>query len=110
MTEPKQKVRYNYEFLQKYCEENNITLLKDYSNEKVNRDTKIEAKCISENCEYNTEKAFRLVVENGGCYCKTHTKENQYNKIKNSDWNKSNKIRYNEKYLNVYVKKIMLNY
>ena len=30
------KIRYNYEFLQDFCKSNNITLLKDYSNEKVN--------------------------------------------------------------------------
>ena len=64
--EPKQKVRYNYEFLKKYCEENNIVLLKDYSNEKVNRDTKIEGNCISENCNNTFNKSFRNLINTNG--------------------------------------------
>lgn len=35
------KKKYNFEYLKKYCDENNVELLKDYSNEKINRDTKI---------------------------------------------------------------------
>jgi hypothetical protein len=80
--EPKQKVRYNYEFLQKYCEENNITLLKDYSNEKVNRDTKIEAKCVTESCNEIVNKNFRQMIEKSGCYCNSCSKKNGKIKIK----------------------------
>ena len=43
-------VQYNYNLLEKYCNEKNIELVKDYSNEKVNKQTKIEGKCIFENC------------------------------------------------------------
>ncbi len=81
MTEPKQKVRYNYEFLQKYCEENNITLLKDYSNEKVNRDTKIEAKCVTESCDEFVNKNFRYYIDHG-VYCKICSVSIIKNKIK----------------------------
>ena len=68
--EPKQKVRYNYEFLKKYCEENNIVLLKDYSNEKVNSNTKIEAKCINETCDEYVKKDFYKIVNNNSSLCK----------------------------------------
>ena len=34
------KIRYDYNFLQQFCKENEIDLTKDYSLEKVNRDTK----------------------------------------------------------------------
>jgi hypothetical protein len=46
MSEIKSVVRYDYNYLQQYCKENSIELLKDYSTEKVNRDTIIEAKCL----------------------------------------------------------------
>ena len=54
--------------------------------------------------ENNVEKTIRNIVKNGGCYCKTHTKENKYEKSKNSDWNNTNRIRYNTKYFINYCK------
>ena len=48
------KQRYDYKFLTKFCEENRITLLKSYENEKITRETIIEAKCI--NCENRMKK------------------------------------------------------
>jgi hypothetical protein len=41
--------RYNYEYLMEFCKEKNITLLKDYLQEKINKNYKIEAKC--NNCD-----------------------------------------------------------
>ena len=32
-----EKVKYNLDFLTKFCSDNNITLLKDYSSEKITR-------------------------------------------------------------------------
>ncbi len=94
------RIKYNYDYLQTYCKENNITLLKDYSNERVNRDTIIYAKCIINNCIENVEKRFRQLHE-VGCYCIKHTKEISYNKAKNTEW-ESNRIRFNNNYLNKY--------
>jgi hypothetical protein len=94
------KIKYNYEYLQNICKENNIILLKDYLNERVNRDTLIKAKCLTENCNENVEKSFRQ-FHNVGCFCVKHTKEKSYNKAKNTNWD-SNKIRFNNNYLNKY--------
>ena len=94
------RIKYNYDYLQTYCKDNNITLLKDYSNERVNRDTIIYAKCIINNCIENVEKRFRQLHE-VGCYCIKHTKEISYNKAKNTEW-ESNRIRFNNNYLNKY--------
>ncbi len=94
------RIKYNYDYLQTYCKENNITLLKDYSNERVNRDKIIYAKCIINNCIKNVEKRFRQLHE-VGCYCIKHTKEISYNKAKNTEW-ESNRIRFNNNYLNKY--------
>ena len=66
-------MKYDHTLLADFCKENNIVLLKDYSNERLNRDTKIEGKCIS--CDETFTKTFRqLYVSNG--YCVTHTKTN----------------------------------
>ena len=64
MTETKEKMRYDINLLTKFCAENNIELLKDYSGENIIRNTKIEGKCI--NCVNTFEKVFRqLHISNG---------------------------------------------
>ena len=79
--EPKQKVRYNYEFLKKYCEENNIVLLKDYCNIKIKRDTLIHAKCLFNKCDNEVNKKILNLLKTG-CYCEKHTIENKQIKTK----------------------------
>jgi hypothetical protein len=51
---------YNKELLIKYCEENSVILDKEY--DKVNRDTRIEGKCINE-CDNHFNKGFRSMVK-----------------------------------------------
>jgi hypothetical protein len=72
-------MRYNFELLNNYCNENNIILKKDYSKEKINRDTIIEAKCLK--CDDICSKGFREFMKIG-CFCKKHTEENRKEKIK----------------------------
>jgi len=81
MSETKIVVRYDYNYLQQYCKENGIELLKDYSTEKVNRNTSIEANCLKYECQEKCIKGFREIVMYG-CYCKKHTQENKLEKIK----------------------------
>jgi hypothetical protein len=100
MSENKLRQQYKYQFLQEYCKEKNISLLKDYNN-KINRNTIIEANCLNKDCKNTVEKKFRSFIETG-CFCDKHTKENGFLKIKKSDWSNSNKVRYNNKYLNSY--------
>lgn len=54
-------IRYDFDYLQKYCMENNITLMKDYSNDSINRETRIEGKCCTENCPNGFNKTFRYI-------------------------------------------------
>jgi hypothetical protein len=63
---------YNKELLIKYCEENSVILDKEY--DKVNRDTRIEGKCINE-CDNHFNKGFRSMVE-VGALCKTCSVKN----------------------------------
>jgi hypothetical protein len=55
-------MKHDYIALQKYCEKNNIELLKDYSNEKITRETKIEGKCKGNNCNDNFCKLFKNII------------------------------------------------
>jgi hypothetical protein len=55
-------VKYNFNLLEKYCNENNIHLINSYYNVKINRDTKIEGKC--KNCINNFNVSFRVLLNN----------------------------------------------
>ena len=68
-TTKKEKTRYDINLLTSFCAENNIELLKDYSNEKVIGKTQIEGKCVNNKCENKFNKKFiTLCISNG--YCK----------------------------------------
>jgi hypothetical protein len=79
MREYNNKMLYDYNLLKKYCEENNIILTKDYSKEKVVRNTIIYAKCL--NCVDVCSKGFRSFISNG-CFCTIHALEKTKEKIK----------------------------
>jgi len=68
-TNVKKRMIYNLNYLKTFCNENGITLLKDYSNDYITREIFIEFICISENCENMCNKKFvNLVVnKNFGC-------------------------------------------
>ena len=51
------ELKYSYESLQKFCNENGIELCRDYSQEVVRRETKIEGKCRNEGCNELFNKA-----------------------------------------------------
>jgi hypothetical protein len=63
-------MKYHFERLDKYCKENNITLLEDYSGYSLKRDTCIKGNCIYENCKNIFEKKFEYLIKNGA-YCKS---------------------------------------
>ena len=68
MTQRVSPVKYNLDLLIKFCNENHITLLKDYSGEKVNIETRINGKCLTPSCENNFDKTFgQLYKINGYC-------------------------------------------
>jgi hypothetical protein len=54
------KNKYDMNYLQTFCKENNVELLENYI--RVNRETKIKGKCISSNCNETFCKTFRTVV------------------------------------------------
>jgi hypothetical protein len=56
------KRSYDYELLQKFCEENKIELLKDYSNQKLKKIFVIEGKRIREGCNDCFSKTFQMLL------------------------------------------------
>ena len=81
-------MKLDLELLNKYCNENNIELLNDYSiYAKINAFTVIEGKCINENCNDIFKKEFRSLVKTNG-YCFECTKNNAKNKLKTTWLNK----------------------
>lgn len=75
------KIIYNKEYLNSYCNQHNIVLTKLYNN--TNRNTKIEGRCLTENCSYDFNKVFRQLVKSGG-YCDKCSKIKHQNNIKQS--------------------------
>jgi hypothetical protein len=49
------ELKYCYDSLQKFCNENRIELCRDYSKELVRKMTKIEGKCKNEIWIYNNK-------------------------------------------------------
>jgi hypothetical protein len=59
--------RYSYDCLQQFCLENTVELCKDYSNEIVNANTKIEGKCTTKQCNKIFIKKFVAFLDNTKC-------------------------------------------
>jgi hypothetical protein len=74
------KCKYNIEYLLHFCEESNITLINNYDNEIINRDTIINGKCITKECDDIFNRSFRELVKFNG-YCANCCKEIGKHKI-----------------------------
>ena len=60
---------YTHETLNKFCSDNSIELLHDYSNEKIWSQISLEGKCITTDCTNNFKKMFKNLLKHNG-YCK----------------------------------------
>jgi hypothetical protein len=87
MNSRKSRTKYDKNRLKQYCDENKIELKKDYSEDKINRDTIIEANCL--NCSSKTNKRFRLLIRTG-CFCKMCMVEKQRFKSRETQLNTGN--------------------
>lgn len=70
------KGTYNYDNLVSYCSDNNVTLLQDYKDINVTRNTLIVSKCNNSNCHNQFSKTFRQLKVSKD-YCKDCTKCNK---------------------------------
>lgn len=70
------ELKYSYESLQKFCNENGIELCRDYSQEVVRRETRIEGKCRNKDCNELFNKSFIQLISKNTYYCKKCTYNN----------------------------------
>ena len=64
----KKHKKLNFERLQKYCSENNVVLLEDYSNQNIVCHFVIEGKCSNKDCSNNFKKnLYKLINTNAMC-------------------------------------------
>jgi hypothetical protein len=75
------KTRYDFELLKDYVEKTGVVLSKNYENEHLTRDIRIEGHCLGENCSSSFSKTFRCLIKNGG-YCDECIMKNRKIKIK----------------------------
>ena len=61
--------RYDFERLDKYCKENSVILIDDYSQIYLDKNVNIKCKCIYQNCGIELEKKFSNLIITGS-YCK----------------------------------------
>ena len=84
-----ERIAYDYKFLQNYTNENQIELLKDYSNETIIGKTRIEGYCKENECTKTFDKPFTQLFKTGG-YCDECIKKISGIKMKTT---LSNKVR-----------------
>ena len=80
--------KFNFERLQKYCSENSVVLLEDYSNMPLKGSVIIKGNCVSENCNNNFEKKFDYLIKSNS-FCIDCA-----NNIKNEKSKKTNLEKY----------------
>lgn len=78
------RVRYDYEYLNNFCFENKLIMLKDYSNIIITRESLIDIKCVEENCKDICSKKFRELVKHNNFGCKKCSILIKVNKTKNT--------------------------
>lgn len=84
------KKKYTLELLQTFCNENNIILLKDYSNEIVKKISNIEGLCKNYlECGNTFNKKFDRFILNTECHdCAKHNRNNYTTLKRHCDENK----------------------
>jgi len=75
-------MRYNSNTLITYCNEYNISMLNDYTNTNITRESHIEFKCMQCCKEFN--KTFRQIVKTGA-YCQMCMSNITKNKLRNAN-------------------------
>lgn len=63
------RMKYDFERLDTYCKENNVTLLEDYSGLSLTKISIIKGNCVYDDCKDFFEKKFEYLIRTGA-YCK----------------------------------------
>lgn len=99
--------KFTYELLETFCNENEITLLKDYSNENVSGRTNIEGLCKNFLlCKGTFSKNFVRLISNAECHdCARH---NRNNYVSQKNHCNANNIELLKDYSNVKLNKLFV--
>jgi hypothetical protein len=76
------RLKYDYEMLKNICDDGGVTLLIDYSNKYITRDTRIIGKCIF--CENSFDKSLNKLHKQRNFGCITCAKDLMFERIKNT--------------------------
>jgi hypothetical protein len=74
------RLKYDYEMLKNICDEGSVTLLVDYSDKYVTRDTRVIGKCIL--CENSFDKSLNKLHKQRNFGCETCAKKFKFERIK----------------------------
>lgn len=76
------RLKYDYNMLKDICDEGCVTLLEDYSDKYITRDTRIIAKCIM--CDNSFNKSLNKLHKQRNFGCRICAKKMQFDRIKNT--------------------------
>jgi len=74
------RLKYDYDMLKNICDENGVTLLEDYKDKYITRDTRIIGKCIL--CENSFDKSLNKLHKQQNFGCIKCAKDFKFDKIK----------------------------
>lgn len=74
------RLKYDYTMLKNICDEGGVTLLDDYSNKYITRDTRIIGKCIF--CENSFDKSLNKLHKQRNFGCITCAKDLRFERVK----------------------------
>ena len=83
-----EKRRYDREFLERFCKDNDIKYENIDESVNITRDLHIKGNCKTENCDEKFDKTFRRMIENGGPYCVKCSTQNKLYKSKETNLDK----------------------
>ena len=76
------RLKYDYNMLKSICDEGGVTLLEDYSDKYITRDTRIIAKCIM--CDNSFNKSLNKLHKQRNFGCEICAKKMKFDRIKNT--------------------------
>jgi hypothetical protein len=82
------EIKYNIELLNNFCKENNLNVLENFENIKVNCNVKLTSKCVNENCNEFFNKKFHILYKTKVFTCKNCTTKQRVQNYKETVMNK----------------------
>ena len=82
------EIKYNIVLLNNFCKENNLNILENFENTKVNCNVKLTSKCINKDCNDFFNKKFHILYKTKIFTCKNCTIKQRVKNYKESVMNK----------------------